>query len=152
MQQAQISKSGAGANSLIFVTSLILRTKDMRRGVALVTKPAPRWGWSDWPPRISHVKTVLSHTGQKASGERRHRALQSAHAREAAMDHESEAMKGFLILAKSAKGAACESLIRSVLDHPSIYVFGELLEMPNVQEVLSTHCAPQPRADTRLRP
>jgi len=58
------------------------------------------------------------------------------------MDHESEAMKGFLILAKSAKGAACESLIRSVLDHPSIYVFGELLEMPNVQELAGTSAAP----------
>ena len=56
------------------------------------------------------------------------------------MAEENEAMKGFLILAKSAKGVACESLIKSVLDHPSIYVFGELLEMPNVQEVRPNRC------------
>jgi len=58
------------------------------------------------------------------------------------MADENDAIKGFLILAKSAKGAACESLIKSVLDHPSIYVFGELLEMPNVQELANTSAAP----------
>uniref|UniRef100_A0A7S2JF62 PCI domain-containing protein n=1 Tax=Haptolina brevifila TaxID=156173 RepID=A0A7S2JF62_9EUKA len=51
-------------------------------------------------------------------------------------------MKGFLILAKSAKGAACESLIKSVLDSPGVYVFGELLEMPNVQALAGTSVEP----------
>lgn len=41
----------------------------------------------------------------------------------------------FLLLAKSARGAALASLIHQVLEAPGIYVFGELLEMPNVREV-----------------
>lgn len=41
----------------------------------------------------------------------------------------------FLLLAKSAKGAACAQLVLQVLEHPSIHVFGELLDMPNVREV-----------------
>jgi len=36
-------------------------------------------------------------------------------------------------LAKSAKGTACVQLVGQVLDNPSLYVFGELLDMPNVQ-------------------
>jgi hypothetical protein len=50
------------------------------------------------------------------------------------MEHLEELNK-FLLLAKTAKGAACAELIKQVLDSPSIFVFGELLAMPNVQEV-----------------
>lgn len=46
----------------------------------------------------------------------------------------------FLLLARSARGAALANLIHQVLEAPGIYVFGELLDMPNVQEVSSeTH-------------
>lgn len=46
----------------------------------------------------------------------------------------------FLLLARSARGAALASLIHQVLEAPGIYVFGELLDMPNVQEVsIETH-------------
>lgn len=41
----------------------------------------------------------------------------------------------FLLLAKSAKGAALATLIHQVLEAPGVYVFGELLDMPNVREV-----------------
>ncbi|XP_053146818.1 COP9 signalosome complex subunit 7a isoform X1 [Hemicordylus capensis] len=41
----------------------------------------------------------------------------------------------FLLLAKSARGAALASLIHQVLEAPGIYVFGELLDMPNVREL-----------------
>lgn len=41
----------------------------------------------------------------------------------------------FLLLAKSARGAALANLIHQVLEAPGIYVFGELLDMPNVREV-----------------
>lgn len=44
-------------------------------------------------------------------------------------------LQQFCLLAKSAHGAAILELIKQVLDTPSIYVFGELLEMPNVVEV-----------------
>uniref|UniRef100_A0A2K6LAW2 COP9 signalosome subunit 7A n=1 Tax=Rhinopithecus bieti TaxID=61621 RepID=A0A2K6LAW2_RHIBE len=39
----------------------------------------------------------------------------------------------FLLLAKSAKGALA-TLIHQVLEAPGVYVFGELLDMPNVRE------------------
>ena len=58
------------------------------------------------------------------------------------MGDDNEHLKGFLLLAKSAKGAACAALIKQVLDHPSVYVFGELLDMPNVQELAGTTAAP----------
>ena len=47
----------------------------------------------------------------------------------------TDELKSFLLLAKTAKGAACVALVKQVLDSPSIFVFGELLDMPNVQEV-----------------
>ena len=44
-------------------------------------------------------------------------------------------LEQFILLAKSARGAAIIKLINQVLETPGIYVFGELLQMPNVQEV-----------------
>ena len=50
----------------------------------------------------------------------------------------------FVLLAKSAKGPAVVELIKQVLAAPGVYVFGELLAMPTVQEVGSSHtlCMP----------
>jgi len=45
------------------------------------------------------------------------------------------ALEQFLLLSKTAKGAATVELIQQVLETPGIYVFGELLEMPNIKEV-----------------
>ena len=47
-------------------------------------------------------------------------------------------LSNFLLLAKSTKGAACAALVKQALDHPNIYVFGELLDMTNVAEVTRT--------------
>lgn len=44
-------------------------------------------------------------------------------------------LEQFVLLAKSAKGAACLELIKQVLEAPGVHVFGELLDMPNVIEV-----------------
>uniref|UniRef100_A0A2P2I0U4 COP9 signalosome complex subunit 7a-like n=1 Tax=Hirondellea gigas TaxID=1518452 RepID=A0A2P2I0U4_9CRUS len=41
----------------------------------------------------------------------------------------------FLMLAKSAKGAAAVQLIKEALEAPGLYVFAELLHMPNIQEL-----------------
>lgn len=49
----------------------------------------------------------------------------------------SSSLEPFILLAKSAKGAAAVELIKQVLDAPGVYVFGELLDMPNVMEVRS---------------
>lgn len=43
----------------------------------------------------------------------------------------------YVLLSKSAKGAACLELIKQVLEAPGVYVFGELLAMPNIAEVCS---------------
>lgn len=42
-------------------------------------------------------------------------------------------MSQFVILAQTATGRACEALARQALDHSGIFVFGELLDCPNVQ-------------------
>ena len=42
----------------------------------------------------------------------------------------------FVLLAKSAKGAAAVELVKQALEAPGVYVFGELLDMPNIIEVL----------------
>lgn len=44
-------------------------------------------------------------------------------------------LEQFVLLAKSAKGPACAELIRQALEAPGVYVFGELLAMPNVLEL-----------------
>lgn len=46
-----------------------------------------------------------------------------------------EGLVQFLVLAKGAKGAACVALIQQVLSNKKLFVFGELLAMPNVQAV-----------------
>ena len=44
------------------------------------------------------------------------------------------ALQQFCLLAKSAKGAGCASLIGQAIEHPGVFVFGELLDMPSVKE------------------
>ncbi len=44
-------------------------------------------------------------------------------------------LEPYLLLSKSAKGGACVQLIKDALAAPGVYVFAELLSMPNVAEV-----------------
>jgi len=44
-------------------------------------------------------------------------------------------LEQYVLLAKSAKGAAAVELIKQVLEVPGVYVFGELLDMPNIIEL-----------------
>jgi len=44
-------------------------------------------------------------------------------------------LEQFLLLAKTAKGQAAVKLITQALEAPGVYVFGELLDSPNVKEV-----------------
>ncbi|GLH04825.1 hypothetical protein R5R35_003585 [Gryllus longicercus] len=44
-------------------------------------------------------------------------------------------LEQFVLLAKSAKGAAAVELIKQVLEAPGVHVFGELLDMPNIIEL-----------------
>ena len=42
-------------------------------------------------------------------------------------------LEQFVLLAKNAKGAAAVELIKQALEAPGVFVFGELLDMPNIQ-------------------
>ena len=44
-------------------------------------------------------------------------------------------LEQFLLLAKNAKNAAAAQLVRQVTEAPGVYIFGELLQMPNISEV-----------------
>ncbi|KAJ1633053.1 hypothetical protein T492DRAFT_983996 [Pavlovales sp. CCMP2436] len=50
-------------------------------------------------------------------------------------------LQQFVLLAQSARGAACVALIKQVLSHPKIYVFGELLAVQSVQDLATTEHA-----------
>lgn len=45
-------------------------------------------------------------------------------------------LEQFVLLAKGTKGAACQDLIKTVLEAPGVYVFSELLAHPNIREVI----------------
>jgi hypothetical protein len=47
----------------------------------------------------------------------------------------SSRLEEFLILAKTARGAAAVDLIKRVTEAPGVYAFGELLDNPNIKEV-----------------
>ncbi|KAI9145525.1 hypothetical protein BKA69DRAFT_1121356 [Paraphysoderma sedebokerense] len=49
----------------------------------------------------------------------------------------SHKLQQYLLLSKSAKGAAAVALINEVLGATGIYVFAELIEMPNIKELES---------------
>ena len=61
-----------------------------------------------------------------------------------------DALDGFCVLAHSSSGPQCVLLIKQVLKHPHIFVFGELLECSSIQQVaISAHSTLQqtpPRA------
>ncbi|XP_038673511.1 COP9 signalosome complex subunit 7b-like isoform X3 [Scyliorhinus canicula] len=47
----------------------------------------------------------------------------------------SNPLEQFILLSRNAKGPALTTLISQVLEAPGVFVFGELLETPNIQEV-----------------
>ncbi|XP_074654528.1 COP9 signalosome complex subunit 7b-like isoform X2 [Tubulanus polymorphus] len=46
-------------------------------------------------------------------------------------------LEQFVLLAKTTKGAGAVALIKQALETTGVYVFGELLDMPNIQELAS---------------
>jgi COP9 signalosome complex subunit 7 len=44
-------------------------------------------------------------------------------------------LEQFLLLSKNAKGAAAIELVKQATEAPGVYVFGELLDMPNIKEL-----------------
>jgi len=51
---------------------------------------------------------------------------------------EGVALQAFVHLAKNAKGKAASGVIQQALSAPTVFVFGELLEMPNIQQLAGT--------------
>ncbi len=49
-------------------------------------------------------------------------------------------LEPFLLMSKAAKGAAAAKLVQDATAAPGIFVFAELLEQPNVQEVCEEKC------------
>lgn len=43
-------------------------------------------------------------------------------------------LEPFLLISKSAKGAAAAKLVHDATSAPGVFVFAELLELPNIQE------------------
>lgn len=44
-------------------------------------------------------------------------------------------LEQFVVLAKTARGAAAVELVKQVLEAPGVHVFGELLDTENIKEV-----------------
>ncbi|XP_038642112.1 COP9 signalosome complex subunit 7a-like [Scyliorhinus canicula] len=53
-----------------------------------------------------------------------------------------QSLEQFLLLAKTVRGAALVALINQLLEVPGVYVFGEFLEIPNIQELMTGPYAP----------
>ena len=53
-------------------------------------------------------------------------------------------LEPFLLMSKSAKGAAAAKLIQDATSAPGVFVFAELLDLPNIQEVCSSHVDTMP--------
>ena len=47
-------------------------------------------------------------------------------------------LEQFVLLAKNAKGAAAVELVKQALEAPGVFVFGELLDMINIQDLTNT--------------
>lgn len=50
-------------------------------------------------------------------------------------DNSTLKLEPFLLMSKSAKGAAAAKLIQDATSAPGVFVFAELLDLPNIQEV-----------------
>jgi hypothetical protein len=49
--------------------------------------------------------------------------------------HFAAKLEPFLLIAKTLTGAAAAKLIQDVTSAPGVFIFAELLELPNIQEV-----------------
>ncbi|KAG8904825.1 hypothetical protein FRC01_008589, partial [Tulasnella sp. 417] len=52
-----------------------------------------------------------------------------------ALESSVRKLEPFLLMAKSAKGAAAAKLVENATAAPGVFVFAELLEHPNIQEL-----------------
>jgi len=62
--------------------------------------------------------------------------------KKSATSYGSSALEGFEVLVRSGSGQACVEIIKQVLKHPQIFVFGELLDAANVKDLATTTYKP----------
>lgn len=55
---------------------------------------------------------------------------------------DGSSLQQFCLLSKSAKGKGCVAVIEQALQAPGVFVFGELLDMPNVKQLEGTENKP----------
>ena len=48
----------------------------------------------------------------------------------------TQKLEPFMLMSKSARGAAAAKLIQDVTAAPGVFVFAELLDLPNIREVI----------------
>ena len=51
-------------------------------------------------------------------------------------------LEAYVLLANGAKNAAAVGLIQQVLEAPGVYVFGELLDHPNIKDLQANSSTP----------
>lgn len=51
------------------------------------------------------------------------------------MGEGADVLEQFCLLAKNARGRACVQIILEATASPGLFAYGELLDMPNIQEV-----------------
>lgn len=51
----------------------------------------------------------------------------------------TNALEQFILLSKNTKGAAAIELVKQALETPNVYVFGELLDSPNIKELAESN-------------
>lgn len=49
--------------------------------------------------------------------------------------HQAAKIEPFVLMSKSAKGAAAAKLVQDATSAPGLFVFAELLDVPSIQEV-----------------
>lgn len=52
--------------------------------------------------------------------------------------NQTSKIEPFVLMSKSAKGAAAAKLVQDATSAPGLFVFAELLDVPNIQEVCRT--------------
>lgn len=58
-----------------------------------------------------------------------------------ASTNSNEALEGFVLLCKSSSGVQCVMVLKQVLKHPQIFVFGELLQLASIQQLSQSESA-----------
>ncbi len=62
----------------------------------------------------------------------------------------ASALEAYVLLANGAKGAAAVGLIQQVLESQTVYVFGELLDHPNIKDLESNSTIPNGQGHFQL--